>query len=605
MSTSVQDILFNNTSVDDIKLPARYKPTFSMFQGLPTEETTSGNEAIDFNVSSKLGTELVTALDAAMKHRDSLLQEKLDLHPDITRIDLVRKVRTEMAVYTRDVLIPQMKKTIHQHAGIRITKIKEASVDFNTTMPSLLFAIDISFNESLSTIESVIDTIVGTDVPSKKPAKYADVYNEIADTWSPKDTKLSTPRKNVIQAVFKKLDIATTMYFDQVTAFFSHFYVSKQESIAPFTAREIAAIVIHEVGHVHTLVERMADDFYRKKYTEVAISDLINSRQTIDEKFDLIDEIVAHNERTKLDKSKSKKVDISHETKVLSKINVAMKKLSEKRESIMAQIGTGTDTAGGFGGALADFIMFLLNLVLYAHMNVVTFVIRVLNELMLFLNINTMSKDRESRKHSDTVYTTRNMFALETWADEFAVRLGFGGELNTAFAKMQVVIRIYSQRIFYTDHYLSGFKDTWFYFLYSKMIYASTTITSRSDNYSYLGHENTPDRVKTIERMIIDFFKTNRNKFDPVMMDHMIADFEKAVQGSKQVNKPGLFYMIVDVLGVLVYHLTTPTVVLSKLFKVLSKTSYYDDLHVAIQNIENNKVFYHKAKLDQIARKLA
>ncbi len=605
MSVKIQDILTGTADFNDVKIPPKYTPTHSLFKGVPTDredDLSKGNEAIDFNISSKFVKELVAALDAGMKHRDSVLQEKLDLHPDIDRVTLVSKAKNEMRVYTNDVLIPAMKKIILEHTGIRLTKVVEVATEFGTPTPSMMFAIDISFNDSLSTIESIVDTITGQDAPTGKPAKYAEVYNELAAAWSSGDVKLSKPKKEVLQKVFKKLDLATTMYFDYLTTFFAHFYVSKQEAFPAFTAREIAAIVVHEVGHVHTLVERTADDFYRKKYTEVAVSDLINSRDTLETKFDLIDEIVEHHEKTvQRNSKKSKDVDTNTESKVQNLLYKSMKAFSEKRESLLKQVGE--NTSGGVGNALADFLWWMLNLWIYSYMTISTIVTRIFSEISVFVSIYKLGKDRSSRKHGDTVYTTRNEFALETWADEFAVRLGLGAELNSAFSKMTILGRIYSQRLFYTDSYLSGFKDTWFYFLYSKFIYASNTISFSGDKYAYLGHENTPDRVKSIERLMIDYFKTNRSKFDPKMMDQMIADFEKAVASTKKINNPGLFYKIVDLLAVVAYHLSTPTVVLSKLFKVCSKAAYYNDLQDAINVIENNKMFYHKAKLDQIARK--
>lgn len=606
MAIKMYDILSGNCDLKDNEPQSQYIPSYSLFKGIPIEYSdtiTKGTEAIDFNISSNFTKELIDAIDSGMKYRDSILQELIDLNPKINRVDLVEKAKDKMIKYGKNELFPAMKKVILKHTNINISKIIDISAmtQYSIT-PTMLFAIDPSFNDTLSTINEIMDTITGYDVPVKKPTRYAEVYEEIASIWSTQDTKLNKPRKEVIQKVFKNLNISTTMYFDTLTAFFSHFYIPQQDAFLPFTAKEIAAIVIHEIGHIHTIIERMADDFYRKKYTEVAISDLINSRKTLDTKFDLIEEIIAYDEKNANKYAKKNtKIDTSTENKVSQLSIKIMKALSAKRESLLIQVGE--NTKGGVANALIDFLLWLVNLCIYSYMYSNAIFIKLTNELSVFYNIFRLSANRETRKHSDTVYTARNEFALETWADEFVVRLGLGGDLNSAFNKMDILSRIYYNRLFYTKNYLSGFKDTWLYYIMSKFIYAMNTIVNYSDKYVYLTHENTPDRVKTIERLMIDYFKANRDKYNPEMMDKMIKDFEKAVKAVKEINDPGFFYKVINILGVISHYLSTPIVVLSTLFKICSKSEYYNDLQNAINTIENNKMFYHKAKLDQLANK--
>lgn len=602
MSVTVQDILLQRNTPEKTRTNVGKNYAYSMLKGIPLdkEELTAGTEAIHFQPNSKLGTELVAILQRAMDMRDEMLGDQLDMNSKISREKLLRGGYFTLAKHCQETMFPQMRQTIKIHTGIDMRKIVDVNAAFNAYQPVMMFAIDISFDGTLATVESIVDTITGSATPTKKLAKYEDVYAEIAKTWDPNDTKLNTPKYKVIQEVFKKLNFATTMYFDPITAFFSHFFSPKQERIEPFTAREIAGIVIHEIGHVHTLVERVADDFYRKKYTDIVIKDYMNSKVTLNDKLDMIEEVATFSEKINLVDQLEKTKGFDLEKKVAKLSLQVAKLLSARRNAFTKQIGEDADSETL--ATVLDFLHFIGSVIIYvlAWSSLLPAIIafKFIGEVFTLNNLVQISKEaRSKRKHGDTRYTARNAFALETWADEFAVRLGFGGELNSAFAK---ITKLYNSSPM--GFYTSGMRDSWFQFLLSKMWYTITNLLMGKDEHAYLGHENTPDRVKTIERTILDYFKTNKDAIGSANMDMMIADFEKAVAYRKKVNNPGIFYKAIELLGVLAYHLTTPTVVITVLYKVLSKTQYYKDLHDSILTIENNKMFYHRAKLETIAK---
>lgn len=189
------------------------------------------------------------------------------------------------------------------------------------------------------------------------------------------------------------------------------FLASELKYTRDYTAGEITAIIEHEIGHIWTLTEIAGSAYFRMRELSDSIVDM-SSNADPDKVKTMISSIDAE-----LDKNKSTNVNI---------IN-----LKSAVKTIKANLGKGANvgvggakvtyaTAMGLGlGAITDTMLDFLTPIIYK-------------------NIYMLSMKKADEKNmNDVIAAQSNASLTERSADAFVARLGRGGDLATALAKLQ------------------------------------------------------------------------------------------------------------------------------------------------------------------------
>jgi hypothetical protein len=190
-----------------------------------------------------------------------------------------------------------------------------------------------------------------------------------------------------------------------------------------FTAEELAAIILHEVGHNLTVIERMGDTYHRVN-AMMTMMDGFKERASIDEQVKAAKALAT--------KYKDDTVDYSRIDKILDKYEREYEALAGKEW---------TDRTG-FLKVCITILCAVLWLVLLPVILLIT-MLTIVNSLGLRLDVNYgrvgPGNKSDGTKRGDVAATGQNLTMLERWADDYATRHGAGSALVTALAKFNAL----------------------------------------------------------------------------------------------------------------------------------------------------------------------
>ena len=379
-----------------------------------------GLEAINFQVSSSFAKKLTAVFQDVINYRD-----ELDYSGVAKDASHQQKYRQEMvAAYWKKTGSENFKRVVREESGVIISKIHN-----HYGYPMGLFAVDLSFNNWQVAVETIErETGLGNDIYTADRA----AVEEMKDMTNSLDTstgKLKTPYFG------KKRKISAEMYFDVTTAFLIQDYVPK--TIEPFTAEELAAIMMHETGHVLTVVEHASDLYMTKRRIDTWAKNLKTSQDLSGTLKELTTNLVP------MLKKLAKRSDINKDSagmltrlcntcaQALETLNGAYNSPAQPAESGFFE--TILDTMGHFIA-----IALYLVLAVVGNIIVLVFLIPWIIELTRYAYVDVTSS---GTKAGDTPSNYNNTFLLERWADEFVSRHGYGPQIASGLNKFDEIFK--------------------------------------------------------------------------------------------------------------------------------------------------------------------
>lgn len=380
-----------------------------------------GTEVIDFQTSSQLGKKLTDIFQEVIDFR-----ENLDYSDIQNSAEVQRQYRLEQVFdHFNTVSVPAMKKVILQETGLIVKKIHTFGGINHEISP--LFACDLSFGHLWEMME-VLETSSGVMNVSVGLKEVVNELRSMADWFDPKKGRVKKSRlgKN------NRITVGVELYMDINCAFCSFDFIGSN-LVAPLTAREIAAIMMHEIGHGMSTVEHAGDMFYAiatlDNYRH-GLSKQTDPKQVLDAlQNDVIPYLARQSKMWGLEAEGSNLVQ-----KLISKLSTATSAMSkfaaENQESEWWIITIGSYAANMFW----MWQMFMLTLTINGVIFVAGYflVVQELNRLMAL----SFDKTLRGNKASDFASTGRNAFQMERWADEYVSRHGFGADLSTGLVKI-------------------------------------------------------------------------------------------------------------------------------------------------------------------------
>ena len=377
-----------------------------------------GQAAIDFQISSSLGKSLTALFQTVIDYRDNLDYSSV---PDTVHAHRTYRIDKVYAFF-KEKICQKFMDIVDKETGLIIKKIN--MIGGETAGVCGYFAVDLSFHDWRASIE-MQNRMTGNNHGQWRGSKEA--AQELAEMAKQLDLSTGKIKKPVYG---KNRKIQVSIYFDINTAFLVEDFLPAKFA-KPFTAGEIAAIMMHEIGHALTMVEHSADTFATQTRAQSAIQYLKKDKDpkgAVNETCKVLLPAIKELKKTISTSDKSGTTVI----KIANTLEAGFKGLQAIADTENLEEESWFYTIGSFTG---NMILLALSFLCNIYINLCFFAVggSLLHEIgrLSYVDVNTGND-----KTSDLKSNFNNTFKIERWADEYVTRHGFGAELASGLNKL-------------------------------------------------------------------------------------------------------------------------------------------------------------------------
>ena len=396
-----------------------------------------GLEMIHYQVNSPLRRDLIALFQ---EHIDFARQQKYDSQGKL-RAKNHAEFKAVHAAITNNwtkLGVPKFKQIVEKNTGFTVKKITDSSK--NTSKPTFLYAVDICLGD-LDIYPGILQQqrmtgntqeFFNTDKSKAKIAKVklADIFNK------------ETSHLDIRNSTDKQQATISQIYFDVLASFMMDYFIGTDEAAQErqFTAAELTAIMIHEIGHAMTTAEHFGDQYAkvdRLKRWEVTVRKI----KTVDEAKEVISQISEALPALKKAASNAEYEDevVSSRMKqvvgVIESATNALKKVDTEGAGVLTTIGK-----------VFVLLATLLGFVVIASFAVTQFLVTYMQTIVRTCQYIAKYRMNEplvgGEKTSDKATGANNKFLAERWADEFSTRHGCGPDLITGLNKLSEISKV-------------------------------------------------------------------------------------------------------------------------------------------------------------------
>lgn len=387
----------------------------------------AASEVVDFQNRSRVGERLTAIFQKVIDFRDSL---EYDPSWNLEEIRNYR-VTTVVNKFSKS-LSTDFIKIVKEEIGMEVQSLHlNAGIEMGVTC---LFAVMFDPPDFPAFIEAVSKSAGGYKV---RQTANQDLIKEIEKTSELVDLKNAKFKSNR----FGNHKVTCRMFFDFNMAFLLQDFITVTEDEL-LTADELAAIMLHEIGHMVTLHEHMADTFFRLKRIETHTANLSTTADCLTFIKDIVPTMKA--QLTKL-----------------ADMGTTLDKDSAKPIHAICTMASGLlDTAELMANSIAKLAnpLVVVRMIAGISINVLIFVVRIAFNVFMtsflfsaiiiwatrYCNTEFWYHNDLDVKSGDVISVTRRNNVLpERWADEYATRLGYGPQLISALNKLVRVMERY------------------------------------------------------------------------------------------------------------------------------------------------------------------
>lgn len=445
--------------------------------------------------------------------------------------------------YVAKTMIPAMTKVITGSTGIIVHNV-DLSEKFSCNFGVQMYLGDNPVNACMVLSRCVGDFINVTKMHrfmtdnELRPMSYDDLLN----IQSAFEKKIGYVRQDLIP---EKLNVSVDILFDPYAAFLmKELHPEAQE----LEAQEITAIMIHEIGHMISVLEICAETHYQHDIMRRSV-EYFGDHAPVTEVAKYVADTIASNG-------------------------------SSLPDGFMEKLSTGLKSRSGIFGRIISGIFNLLSLfgiVLIPVVGLTRIIVTALDAAKIStLNIPGV-KSSELRGH------VSQLKQIENYADNYTVRHGYGSQLLSALAKV--------------DRWLSSKsaigkagKFTSLQWSVAKLPTYVAAILFGNLKYRYAEHASWTDRANNIMQETLKIFKND--DLPPDVLAYYLNDYKTC--SIMLYNRDGVvklrdvmdkFWKFVD------YVMVTPIA----LFTTARFDQEYEKLIQHVESLKNNKLYYYKA----------
>ena len=468
----------------------------------------AGTEAMHYQIKSKLYSELTNFFQGCIDYSNSL--EPIDYITTTAQMHDYRVNEIQKYVHSHK---PELAEIIERNTGFELTNIF-IQEPFPVDEPGYGFFAMSTDPDLGSGWVDAYSRMTSTDYSREY------VVGELSELSKQVDIATGTMKGDGTYGSGRKLK--TALYFDYKYAFCLHDYFSKDTE--ELTASEIAAIVMHEIGHAVTITSNFGNSWETHNRVRQEMVDIVKSIKTVKDARDAtkeLREIYLANEKKYKNNPKLKGL--------FSKDSLAnvltVKAVAYAEELDDSYFDTGLSVMG-----ITIFTLFVLWVlaILLTTMWVIIPLICLGAEIERVCYIN----NNDGAKSSDVTTNFTNTYLIERWADEYATKMGCADALASGLAKLD-----YNSKF---THYYSSSHRVRNATLFSVWCKAYSFLMNVVGVYSYfdpVGYENMYFRIKRIRENTLGAFKTN--KLDQFTANYLLEQLESIEDNMNDVKRIG------------------------------------------------------------------
>lgn len=390
-------------------------------------------ESIDFQTSSTLGTDLSRVITSAMDDVDKIWKDSNQNGEHF---------RNAVTDYCMKKFASALSSVIMKDTGIDVISIQFYGRNLQNASFGL-FAIELGLDD-VGTVLKLMDRESGIDTHTytKADKRYLEDLNHLVDLLDPTKGKLKSNK----YGKDNKHVIHVNIHFDMEFAFMSKYLfadkIDKEQAVP--TADEITAIMLHEIGHMMTLVEHSFDmfatanrvrenvhivDIKKLRNDPKAMSNFIDEHKKILNRIKKVTVMLPNTQQnaklSKNIKSISAAVDRLELLKISAKDTLSMNALGYKLYMFVIAILANVLTA------------FLISLIIGSMVTLGNYI------LAATINLDNNRSISTSGKTTDRGSGYNQLFLIERWADDYTAHQGYGPELASALNKLDYAYKNY------------------------------------------------------------------------------------------------------------------------------------------------------------------
>lgn len=507
-----------------------------------------GLEAVNYNVDSKFSKELIEIFQDVINLRKQLKEKQLSMREGVTAI----------TKHFLQVSAPQLTKCIQKHTGIPVSKL------YLSKAFSMMFACTVDFGGDKGiNMYTTIQQYSGLELSEMEKEYFQSLKikqftnEELAKLTEAFDVR--TGKMNITKLA--GANISFILYFDYNSAFLAK--ETGHMNCEYMTAEEIAAITLHEVGHMLTMFEHAADTYFKAVFYNNNIMNFLNTSKS---KYDII------------------MFGLSYLEKQFPSQKNAIDALRTKTDEYKELAKGSTNAAMPvFVSMLYVAIVTLLTLMLCSIM----LPLRLFGSILKPITFNI----EDNKKLSDYAALKKQCKYCEQLADEFVSRHGLSGPLGSGLQKIFTWCSITGIGTINKNSSLA-WNAAKIPFIICTMFYGDLTDGGGSYDREY-------DRTHRAMVNLIGAFKDSDLPLEAIKF--YTDDYERCKEVLQSYKKSRKLTEVMQAINNFVrYLLETP---LDSIFtgRFLRE---YDKLHDKAEYLTTNSMFYHASKLKQIAAKL-
>lgn len=539
-----------------------------------------GFESIDFQTSSTLGTDISRVIANTMDEIDKIWKDSKEQGDYF---------RNAVANYCTKNFAPELESVITKDTGIDVRSIQLYGRNLKNSSFGL-FAIELGLDD-VDTVVTLMNRESGLNTSSKPDEQYLKDLNHLVDLLDLNKGKLKSNK----YGKGNKHVIHVNIHFDMEFAFMAKYLFADRvdkEQVTP-TADEITAIMLHEIGHMMTLVEHSFDMFATANRIHENIHIVDSEKLRNDPKY--MDSFIDEHKKI-LNKIKKVAVMLPN-TQQNTKLSKNIKLISAAIDKLELMKITSNDAASmqTLISKLVAFVGIIVKIILTRCMIGLAIALSTILINYLCASLVNLANNKSistSSKTTDRGSGYSQLFLIERWADDYAAHQGYGPELASALNKLEYAFKNYS--MMFDDERLRH--STWFLSLCeiaSKFLNLPSVLCAPPllDNIY-------EDDVRRIERIREDTYAFFRNNTDvpPTIINAYLNKIDKLNEQIKKAEDAQFWSRGArETLSKIWFNLT-PTGIYS-LLKDGNLQKDLDLLNNQVDAMRNNSLYYWSDKL--------
>ena len=500
-----------------------------------------GMEVISFQNESKLGKDLEAIFQKVLDYKETIDYSRCGPSDEEKRIYKLNQVR-DFAVRN---LGNDFTDVLLKDVGLRCKRITLVGSETSGISGNLAICCNISdLNSGFLTSrgKSTGNSVQGVmEDPRMESIR---LFRELADCIDLKNSKLTKKYLSNGTEI-----TVSNVYMDVNTLFLMEEFVP--ESVTePFTAKEIAAIYLHEIGHAMTTIEHAADMYVTYERVKNFISNVkASSIKEADDLLDTVDKKIMPllSEKAKELKNTSKVTTTADVVDIISKIHAILEWLRK--------FTRGSGSVLNFIYNMLSVFLTAFNTIFQLILSIILLTFNYILQLIMLSQSETLAYNLSGkRKISDRINTPNNTFLAERWADEFAIRHGYGKDLAFALDKIRCAFD-YSGAVVGTSSLLA--KDSLVTDILSIFVWLNTKFDFVGRIFKTKVYEDDYYRARRILQNMKQRFKAD--KIPNAQCDELLNQLnlvEEKVASTKALENNNLLEMLSNVVDTIVDPIT-------------------------------------------------